>query len=72
MPNSGTALQKQLDREALSVYPSVHDLLAVDVADAIGFDAIYMTEVVITLISYNHRQHEPNPATIPLEWNYSS
>ncbi|QRV17775.1 isocitrate lyase/PEP mutase family protein (plasmid) [Haloterrigena salifodinae] len=43
MTDSGTALRERLDRNELLVCPGVHDPLTAGVADAVGFDAIYMT-----------------------------
>ena len=43
MTTYGTVLREHLDRDELLVYPGVHDPLTAAVADAVGFDAIYMT-----------------------------
>ncbi|WP_339103409.1 isocitrate lyase/PEP mutase family protein [Haloterrigena salinisoli] len=43
MTDSGAALRERLDRGELLVCPGVHDPLTAGVADAVGFDAIYMT-----------------------------
>ncbi len=43
MTASGGALRERLDRDELLVCPGVHDPLTAAVADAVGFDAIYMT-----------------------------
>ena len=43
MTTYGTVLREHLDRDELLVCPGVHDPLTAAVADAVGFDAIYMT-----------------------------
>lgn len=43
MTDYGAALRKRLDHDELLVCPGVHDPLTAAVADAVGFDAIYMT-----------------------------
>ncbi|AXR78040.1 PEP phosphonomutase [Natrarchaeobaculum sulfurireducens] len=43
MTEYGAALRDRLEREELLVCPGVHDPLTAAVADAVGFDAIYMT-----------------------------
>jgi len=43
MTDSGATLRTYLERDELLVCPGVHDPLTARVADAVGFDAIYMT-----------------------------
>jgi 2-methylisocitrate lyase-like PEP mutase family enzyme len=43
MTTSGAALRERLEDDDLLVCPGVHDPLTAAVADAVGFDAIYMT-----------------------------
>ena len=43
MTDYGAVLRAHLEREELLVCPGVHDPLTAAVADAVGFDAIYMT-----------------------------
>ncbi|SEP14208.1 Phosphoenolpyruvate phosphomutase [Halogranum amylolyticum] len=43
MTDSGAALREHLDGDGLLVCPGVHDPLTAAVADAVGFDTIYMT-----------------------------
>lgn len=43
MTESGATLRTFLERDELLVCPGVHDPLTAGVADAVGFDAIYMT-----------------------------
>ncbi|WP_121743252.1 isocitrate lyase/PEP mutase family protein [Natronorubrum halophilum] len=43
MTDAGATLRERLERDELLTCPGVHDPLTAGVADAIGFDAIYMT-----------------------------
>ncbi|ELY51711.1 isocitrate lyase/PEP mutase family protein [Natronolimnohabitans innermongolicus] len=43
MTDAGAQLRELLERDELLVCPGVHDPLTAAVADAVGFDAIYMT-----------------------------
>ena len=43
MTDTGATLRQLLDRDELLVCPGVHDPMTAAVADAVGFDAIYMT-----------------------------
>lgn len=43
MTDAGVTLRERLERDELLVCPGVHDPLTAGVADAVGFDAIYMT-----------------------------
>jgi 2-methylisocitrate lyase-like PEP mutase family enzyme len=42
-PGSGSTLRQRLQQPALLVAPGVHDMVSLRMADACGFDALYMT-----------------------------